>query len=238
MSHARTIDFRVYVLAAAAALSMILAFPAPAQTQTAEPDGLVRVQSQHFDAAFLAPGADFRSYTKVMLDPTEADFARNWQRDYNNTQRDLGARISDDDAREILQTAQTAFHDVLTQAYRTGGYEIVTTPGPDVLRIRTGLANIRISAPDTMSAGRSATFSSEAGQAVLVLEARDSMSGAVLGRAYDRRRIDDNTFMSYRNRVTNRADFERAFRRWADASVQALNNLRATPAPAAATAGG
>ena len=45
-----------------------------------------------------------------------------------------------------------------------------------------GVANLYINAPDTMSAGRSRTYTTEAGEATLVLEARDSTSGALLGR--------------------------------------------------------
>jgi hypothetical protein len=239
MPHARTaalqapdIALRITILAAIALFC--LALPVGAQQQAAEPDGLVRVRTERFDAAYLAPGADFSGYTTVMLDPTEASFARNWLRDYNRDVSSLDRRLSEDEAREMLQTAQTAFHEMLTEAYRAGGYEVVTTPAPDVVRLRTALANVRVSAPDVMSAGRVRTFSSDAGEAVLILEARDSMSGALLGRGFDRRTIDDNMRLTYRDSVSNRSDFRRVFRRWADMSVEALNKLKTTPAPAAA----
>jgi hypothetical protein len=37
-------------------------------------DGLVEVKPKRMDAAYLLPGADFRSYTKVMIDPSEVAF--------------------------------------------------------------------------------------------------------------------------------------------------------------------
>ncbi len=41
-------------------------------------DGLVRVKPKRMDAAYVAPGADFRAYTKVMLDPAEVAFKKDW----------------------------------------------------------------------------------------------------------------------------------------------------------------
>ena len=55
------------LLIATLAISLLAASPALAQSET-EWDGLVRVPSQNIDGAYLAPGADFRPYTKVMLD--------------------------------------------------------------------------------------------------------------------------------------------------------------------------
>jgi len=222
----------------AAILALVLtSSTAFAQNAPTEWDGLVRVNSRNFDVVYLAPGADFSGYTKVMLDPTEVAFRRNWLRDFNRTAIGLNNRISDDEARRILESVQTGVQDVFAQAYRQGGFEVVTTPGPDVLRLRTAITDLDIAAPDTMTPGRRRTFGTEAGRATIVIEARDSMSGAILGWGVDRQTAGDNSFLVQRNRVTNRADFGRVFRRWADLSVQALNPLRQTPAPAAPATG-
>jgi hypothetical protein len=222
------------MIAALAATLALAAAPAGAQTQ-AEWDGLVRVQSQNADAVFLAPGADFRPYTKVMIDPTEASFRQNWVRDYNRDIRGVSGRITDVDAQRALETIQSGFHEEFTEAYTRAGYQVVTTPGADVLRLRTGVLNISVAAPDVGSAGRRNTYAEDAGAATLFVEARDSMTGAILGRAVDGRVIDDDSTIRWRTRASNRADFSRAFRHWADLSVEGLNRLRtATPVPAAA----
>jgi len=224
---------RIAVAALALGCSAALADDPPREW-----DGLVRVDSARFDSVYLAPGADFSSYTKVMLDPTEVAFQRNWIRDYNRTTMDLSSRINDRDAQEILDAVRTGFQDVFAEEYTKAGYQVVTTPGPDVLRLRTAVTNIEIAAPDQMTSARSRTYSEDAGEATLVLEARDSMSGAILGRAVDRRIADNNSFMMRRNRATNTWDFERMFRSWGEMSASALAGLRATPAPAAPPATG
>jgi hypothetical protein len=219
------------LVAAGAALCLALAAPAlaPAASPPSSWDNLVKVDSRKLNAVYLLPGADFRQYNKVMLDPTEVAFQRNWMRDFNSSTRGLSRRITDRDAQRILDQVRDGFQSVFTRAFTDAGITVVTEPGPDVLRLRSAVINLRVNAPDIPSAGRSRTYAPEAGQATMVLEARDSETGAILGRAVDGRVAGDmGGFVrgSIRNSVTNRADFERLFRDWARASVNGFNTLR------------
>jgi hypothetical protein len=204
-------------------------------------DHLVRVNSKKLKAVYLLPGANFSGYTKVMLDPPEAAFRKNWLRDYNRTTtRGLSRRLSDDDAQKMLQDVSSSAGAIFTKAFTDGGYQVVTQPGPDVLRIRIGIFDLSANAPDMSmrSAGRSRSYSSEAGTASLVLEARDSETGAVIGRAADGRVAGDmGGLMLPRSSVSNRADFEQVFKSWAKTAVNGLNTLKSSP-PAAASAAG
>ncbi|HEX5008707.1 MAG TPA: DUF3313 family protein [Hyphomonadaceae bacterium] len=221
-----------HVLNAALAAMLVVSAPiADAQKKKAptEWDGLQKVAAKKFDLAYLLPGADFKAYTKVMLDPAEAAFRKNWQKDYNSSNRSLDMRISDDEAREMLTAVRTAFDEILAQTYRDNGYEVVTTPGPDVMRLKTAVFNIDVDAPDQMTASRTRVYSSEAGRASLMVEVRDSMSGAVLARGIDSRDVGDMGFTVRRSRVSNRADFERVFKTWSQMSVDGLATLKAMP---------
>jgi Protein of unknown function (DUF3313) len=186
-------------------------------------DGLVQVKSKRLNLVYLQPGADFRPYTKVMLDPTEVAFQKNWRRDYNSTAP--GRRISDQELQSAISKGVSAASDIFAEAWTKGGYQVVTAPGPDVLRVTTGVVNIDVNAPDRPSAGRSYSFSSEAGSATLFVEARDSMTGAILGRAVDPRIVGDNS-IAWRTSVSNRADFRDMVKTWADASVRGLGELK------------
>jgi hypothetical protein len=186
------------------------------------------------DLVYLAPGADFRTYHKVMLDPTEVAFEKNWKRDFNNQTRGLGRRVDDDDIQKAVTEGGRVATGIFADAFNKGGYPVVSAPGPDVLRIRTAVVNLRVNAPDIQTAGRSYNFAPEAGEATLILEARDSVTGALLGRVVDRRLAGDNS-TALRNRVTNRADFRVLGKTWAKHSVDGLNNLKASsPMPGAA----
>jgi hypothetical protein len=70
----------------------------------------------------------------------------------------------------------------------------------------------------------------------LIVEVRDSMSGAVLARGVDTRDVGDMGFTVRRSRVSNRSDFESVFKTWAKMSVDGLATLKAMPPIAVAVA--
>lgn len=188
-------------------------------------DGLVEVKTRKFDASYLAPGADFRPYTKVMVDPTQVAFKKDWLKNLNDD-RNISRKVTEDEARDILAAARTNFDDIFQAAFAKAGYPVVTTPGPDVLRVATGVINLYLNAPDTMSTGRTRSFTANAGEATLVMELRDSISGALLGRVLDRRETLDKGFVQWSNRVTDTADFRSLFKSWSSITVKGLDVLK------------
>jgi hypothetical protein len=218
-------DRRHFALTAASLLALAQAPPALAAKPPPTWDNLVRVKSKKLEYVYLLPGADFREYSKVMIDPTELAFRKNWLRDYNNTTTGLSSRLSERDVQEAITKGSKAATEILAEAFSEGGYPVVTEPGPDVLRLRTGVVNISVSAPEVNMAGRSRTFSEEAGYATLIVEARDSVSGALLGRAVDNKVAGDNS-MLMRTSVSNRSDFRVLMKRWANLSVRGLGELK------------
>jgi hypothetical protein len=219
----------------AATLLVTTAGPTLSASPPATWDDLARVQSRNLSAVYLLPGETFCAYKRVKLDPPHVAFRQNWLRDFNRTTVGLSSRITEADADRMMEEARTGFAQNLARAYTDAGFQVVDTPGHDVLQVATAVVNLTVSAPDRMTAGRSRSYSREAGSATLVVEARDSMTGAILGRAVDSRLAGD-TGSALRNRVTNRADFNRLFTTWGRAAANGLTELRnrsggcATPA--------
>jgi hypothetical protein len=204
-----------------------LATPLSAAEPKANWDGLVEVKSPKMDVAYLMPGADFRTYTKVLLDKPEVAFRKNWVRDMN---QGVGHRVDEDDARKILSTVQSNTTDIFAEAFSKAGYTVVTEPGPDVLRVRSGVIDLYVNAPDTMSMGRTRTYTASAGEATLVLELRDSTTNALLGRVLDRRETRGMPGIS--NSATNLSEYRSLAQQWAGISVKGLDKLRAhSPIP-------
>ena len=219
-------DRRHFATLALTSIAMAAARPALAAKPPAEWDGLVKVKAKKFELVYLRPGADFRGYTKVILDPTEVAFQKNWKRDYNQDQASISNQVSDKDIERMADEGRKGAAEILQKAYAAGGYPVVTDPATDVLRVRTALVDITVSAPDVDSPMNVRTYTRDAGGATLVVEARDSMTGSLLGRAIDSRTIDDFT-MEWRNRVSNRSDFSRQIETWAKNSVKGLDELKA-----------
>jgi len=188
-------------------------------------DGLVQVKAKRMDAAYLLPGADFRPYTKIHVDPTQVAFKKNWIRS-QNTSRSLSRQVTPEHAEKILAAARTNFDDIFAEAFTKAGYQIVTEPGPDVLRVSTAVIDLYVNAPDVMSAGRSYSYTTEAGEATLVMEVRDAMTGTLLGRVIDRRDTRGTGGMQMTTSVSNQAEFRTLFKRWADITVKGLAELK------------
>ena len=210
-------------------LAAMMAVASPVAAATPDTwDGLVNVNSSRMDSAFLLPGADFRPYKKVMIDTPEVAFRQNWLRDTNRS-RTTG-RVTEADAARILNEFAAGSAEVFATEFQRAGYDVVTVPGPDVLRLRSAVLNINVAAPDVQTAGRSRTFTANAGEATLVLEARDSVTNTMLGRVADRR--ETRNIAGQANRVTNTSDFRLLARDWARISARKLGDLKAvSPVP-------
>jgi len=189
-------------------------------------DGLVQVKSKKLALAYLLPSADFRAYTKVMFDAPQVAFSKNWQRDYNRSTMTLSGRVSDKDIMEAVDGAKASLSKIFPDRFTQEGYQIVSEPGPDVLRLSLAIIDLQVSAPERNLPGRSHTYALDAGEATFAIEARDSLTGQLLGRAVDRREAGDSP--AYRRSYSsNIADFESLFDTWAKIAASGLNELKA-----------
>ena len=190
---------------------------------------LVQVKAKKLDAVYLLPGADFSGYSKLMIDPAQVSFRKDWVKETNRS-RGLSGKIDQDDAQQIAQAARSGFEGIFTAAFKAKGYEVVTNAGRDVLRLSPAIANLYINAPQSGGPGVSRTYTVEAGGATLVLEVRDSTTGAILGVAIDRSETRGTGYATLTTSVSNRADFEQLFKRWADICVKGFEQLKTAPA--------
>jgi hypothetical protein len=214
-------------------ISTLCATSVFAQATGGEADALVKVKVKKADQAYLLPGADFTTYKKVIIVPAEVAFQKNWLRDINNQSMSLSRRLSDKDAQKILEAARSGFDEIWAEAFKAAGYEVVTTPGSDVLKLVPSVFNLYINAPDVQSAGRSKSYTVEAGQASLSLDVRDSVSGTLLGRVIDSRTAGtDMGTLQWTTSVSNRSDFGILFKNWAKIVANGLGELaKASPLP-------
>jgi len=68
--------------------------------------GLVKVRSSKFDDVFVRPGANFRGYTRIMIDPAQAALAENWLRNMNTPPLAILRRTTAQDAAQIVDQAR------------------------------------------------------------------------------------------------------------------------------------
>lgn len=188
-------------------------------------DGLVRQRNARLGALFVKPGVDISVYQNVVLDPVEVRFARDW--DPNRSASSPGRRVAPRDLAEIQTRLSELAREIFAEELARAGYSLVDEPSHETLRVSAALVDLVVTAPDTMSAGRSTTLTADAGRATLVLELRDSVTGEVLARAVDTRTARNAGPVSVASRTTNTAAARRVIRIWASGLREALAEMYA-----------
>ena len=187
----------------------VAAFP-DVSSQAAQ-DGLVAVHSRSLDEFYLRRDANLAAYRKVMIDPVQVKFDKGWLKYARNVMRPVGEENVERIAEDIAADAQAS----ISEAFRARGLEIVGAPAPGVLRLSARVADLYVNAPERPSPWIKNNFTREAGQAVLLLEARDSASDALLGRVVHRGKALRMVRFTWTNDASNRIWFDALIRDWA-----------------------
>jgi len=136
------------------------------------------------------------------------------------TQREFW--ISDANRDKLIDTVSGVFKEELSKAQH---WEAVEEAGPDVLILRGALLDIVSFVPSEMI-GRSEIYLSSFGEATLVVEGVDSMSGEVVFRAVHRRSIGPTSSEMIRaNTVTTWSEVRRWARRFARILREGLESI-------------
>ncbi|MDX1403589.1 MAG: DUF3313 family protein [Woeseiaceae bacterium] len=179
-------------------------------------DGLHKVDNAQADLAWARPDFDISGYTKLLLVSEGIEYTPAKNKGRTTIERSRGGPyFIDEDARARFEAlVRETFADEMSKIQN---FEIVTEPGPDVLMVRGGLLDVTSYVPmDPMDQiGRGGIYLSQVGEATLVLELRDSETGAILARSIDRRAAEQAGGMLFEsNRVTNAAEVRRLVRFW------------------------
>lgn len=179
-------------------------------------DGLQRMESQRVDTVYTAPDMTLAPYKRIMLDPINVAFKKDWQRSH--------PELSPGDIERIRSDAAKMFREVFARELQDeGGYALADQSAPDVLQVTASIVDLEITAPDVKGAGSSSTYVVSPGEMTLLAELRDSVTGAILVRVADRKRGREFGLLQISDTVTNSAEAQRAFALWAKLLRDALD---------------
>jgi hypothetical protein len=204
---------RAFFIPCAAVLGAAACAAQPQAPSEAVREGLVAVQSRNLDELYLRPNADLAAYRKVLIDPVRAEIRSDWLKNLNYT-RNVSRWVRPDDAQRIAKDTAATLESTLAETYKARGYEIAAAPEPGVLRLSASIADLYVNAPDRFSPWTVKTFTRDAGQATLLLEARDAVSGTLLARVVHHGIAREISRLNTAGDVSNRFWFEALFRRW------------------------
>ena len=187
-------------------------------------DGLVRVDNARFNDVWIDPDIDFSRYNKVMVGEAAFEFraVRKNASTHSRTSSDTMFWMNDEQRERLIDTVTGVFREEIKNSVN---FTQTDTPGDDVLVIVGGLHDIISRVPPDMI-GRSEIFLASVGEATLVIEARDSLSGETIYRALDRRaaeRVGGQAIRS--NTVTNTSEVRRLAQGWAIRLREGLDSI-------------
>ncbi len=191
-------------------------------------DGLQKIKVKGIDLAYARPGASLAGYNKIILDPVEVSFRKDWDPKRTGSR----ARLSAQERENIRSGVARIVLEEFTKTLEKGApYKVVTEPGADVLRLQIGITDLYVNAPDTMTPGRSRTYTLSAGEMTLVGELMDSESGQVISRVIDRREARNTGTMQLTNSVVNAQEARTIASSWARILRNRLDAAHAAKGP-------
>ena len=186
-------------------------------------EGLVLVKDSRFALVYVDPEADLGGYDSVMATDTYVAFRKNWRRDQNRNSGRL--RVTENDMDRIKNRLSDEFDSVFREVLTADdGWTIVEEAGENVLLLRPAIINLDVTAPDTMSSGRTQTFAEQAGEMTLYLEIRDSVTGALIAKGLDRQADRRRGYMQWQNSVANTQAARTILKGWASALREGLDH--------------
>lgn len=187
-------------------------------------DGLVRIDNSRFSAAWIDPDIDLTQYSKILPGGAEFQF-RNVQKTSRTTMRASSENefwISDSDRQRLIDTVSEVFNDELQ---RSEHFTVADERGADTMIIVGALHDI-VSRVPPEHIGRGEIYLSSLGEATLIIEISDSLSGEVIYRAVDRRAVENVGGQMIRaNSATTWGEVRRWARRWATRLREGLDSI-------------
>jgi len=169
------------VLIALLTYACIAAFGANAAppSQDTSYDGLQRRESKAFEQVWVRKYFDVRSYTKIIFEPPHIE--------YRPVMKGAGADAAGSKVFPLDKRQKDSLYQIINTAFsgelaKSKFFKLTTEQGPDVLMVRGSLVDVVSFVPPSES-GRNDLLSADIGEATLVLELYDSLSGAIVVRA-------------------------------------------------------
>lgn len=189
-------------------------------------EGLELVEKDRRGEIYADPGIDWSVYSRIQLDQATVAFRKNWQRDQNRGQP---FKVRPEDMERIKSELSALFGEVFAEELtQNGGYELSDESAEDVMRITPRIVDLDVYAPDTRSsAGRTMSYTEQAGRMTLQLDIFDSVTGDLIAKTSDRQEAPRRGYMQWTTSVTNRAEARRMIERWAKDFRERLDQARA-----------
>jgi hypothetical protein len=160
----------------------------PKAEKTGDYNRMQRVLFPGIDSVYTKD-ADLSVYAKVIVTPPTVAFRENWRPEDDPTLARLGVP---DPAKVRERVAQQFLQILTTKLTENSGHDVVASPGPDVLQVKTAISDLYFSSSATQTAaGDGKPYYMESSEITVAIELRDSATGELLCLVTDHRASPD-----------------------------------------------
>lgn len=183
-------------------------------------DGLQKISVKGIDLAYARPGATLAAYSRVMLEPIDVAFHKDW----NPTKAQSRLKLSAEELENIKTgVAKIVYDEFVKELQSKSGFQVVSEAGPDVLRVKAHIVNLFVNAPESRTSAPTRTYTVSAGEMTIFAELFDSETGEVLARIADRRAARRASQVTLTNSVVNADEARSIASGWARILRDALD---------------
>lgn len=192
---------------------------APRQPELSDSDVIMNrlhlVTNARVGMAYLDPEADLSEFNRVLLDPLDVSKVEIVQPNPSlSTARRTTWQLNENDRAALQKAFKEVFERELAE---TGDYQIVSEPGPNVMRVSAAITRIAPTAARddarSRNIGRSRVYTEGAGSMTIAFGLSDSQTNEVFAIVKDSR--NGSPTWNVNNSVTNMSDVRFMFNRWA-----------------------
>ena len=186
---------------------------------------LQRTEVPGMGVAYVRPGVSLAGYDRVLVEPVDVAFRRDWRPYRTGSLIPLGANERDALRSDVARSVQQAFAASLQQH----GLAAASDAGPGVLRLKLRVADLYLNNPWIPTPSRSRVLAASSGEMTLVAELSDARTGEVLMRAGDWQDMRATGRLLPSNDVRTGWDVDRVAHAWATSLADALRPARTAP---------
>ncbi|MEO7916834.1 MAG: hypothetical protein ABIR16_04260 [Dokdonella sp.] len=146
-------------------------------------EGMTSIRVDGLDILYVNPSAKLDGYRKVLLKPVSVEPNLDWRRKYFVPGSTWTLNL-----RPMIESTQTRARAAVSDALTRGGYELTDQPAADVIEVNASIVDIFLIAVKTGGGRIEKAEGDSLGSAALVADIRDSVSGDLILRVFDRDR--------------------------------------------------
>lgn len=187
-------------------------------------DGLSPIRNSAFQRAWIDPAVDLAQYNKILLGAVDFDFRTVKEAEFRSSVDNPQVNefyITEENRATLMETVTGVFREELGTSK---SFTLTDQPGADTLILTGTLLDIVSHVPPQRT-GSGALYLSSLGEATLVFELRDSLSGETLYRAADRQAIQRPHASIRATRSTGWAEVRRWAQSWATRVRDGLDSI-------------